>query len=414
MRSVITILISFVLLLSSQTLWSQNSKTELEKENQKLSQEIAYTNKLLKETNKNKEATINQLYLIRKKINKREKLIQNITSQISTIEKQIKVNEGNIQELNKELEQLKDEYAKMVYFAWKNKSTWNKWMFILAAEDFNQAYQRMRYFQQYADFRKKQAELITQNSEKINQENQKLSHQKEDKNKLMSNEREEQNQLLNEKDAQNKVHAELSQQEKELKKEIKEKQRQSRKLQKKIKAIIAEEIRKERERIARLEAENAKKNNNDKVKPIPIDLNLEKTFVANKGKLPWPVSQGFISSRFGKHAHAVVKSVQEDNKGIDIVTNKGQSARAIFDGTVTAVTAISSYNKVVLIKHGNYYSLYSKLDEVSVKQGDKVVAGQKLGSIFTDPITGKTEISLQIWKNTSPLNPEYWIKKQSK
>ncbi|MFA8300031.1 MAG: murein hydrolase activator EnvC [Hyphomicrobiales bacterium] len=406
----IILLVGLTILFLSYPLdytYSQSSKKSLQAQKKKIEAEIRYTNKLLKETNKNKKASLNHLYLLNKKISNRKKLIANINGQISELNTQIEQDKKKVEKLETELILLKQEYKKMIQAAWKNKDLWNKWMFILSANDFNQAYLRLRFFQQYSTFRKNQSKLIKNNTEAHTKELQKLIKSKEEKEELINSETKENNILLSEKNEKNKLVKELSKKEKSLAQQIKRKQQEAKKLQKKIAKIIAEEIRKEAEKAKKA---NAGKANKDQ-KLTQSEYQLGKSFVANKGKLPWPVEKGYISSKFGKQAHETLKRITIDNRGIDIVTSKGSEARAIFDGSVIQVITMPNSYIAVLVKHGNYFTVYSKLEKSYVQTGDKVRKNQKLGRVFYNPVEGKTEMHFELWKEKSPQNPSPWIRK---
>ncbi|MFA8450301.1 MAG: murein hydrolase activator EnvC [Bacteroidales bacterium] len=389
----------------------QKTKEELQKENDKIKKEIAFADKLLKETKKNRKVSLNQLYLISKKIKNRERLISNINRQIQDIDQNIDANKSKIKSLSKEQESLKEEYAQMIYFAWKNKSIWNKWMFILAAEDFNEAYQRMRYYQQYSAFRKKQSELIKKNSNDINNEIEILNKKKTEKQSLIISQNQEKHNLISEKNSQGKVVSEINQKKKELEKELKEKQKQARKIYKKIEKLIAAELKAKEKRAKKLKANNKPVDASTKL--TLKELKLNKEFIANKGKLPWPVAKGFIASSYGIHTHEKEKRVQDEQKGIRFITNKGQDARSVFNGIVTTVYPMFDYDIIVIISHGEYITVYHNLSNVYVKKDDIVKTGQPIGKIFTDPINGKTEMEFLIYKDKQKkyLNPKYWIRK---
>lgn len=390
------------MLLLAFPVLSQDKK-DLQAKKKKLQEEIEYTNKLIQETKKDKKLTLDQLLKLKSKINAREQLIANINQQIELTQQQIEENEDIIASLEKDLENLKEEYSKLIYYAWKNKDAYNRIMFIFAAEDFNQAYKRLKYFQQYSEYRKQQARLIVKTKEEINNKVKEMEQTVKDKRALLGLKQEEKENLSSEKSEQETAVTKLQKQEKELKKELKEKQEAARKLQKAIEKIIKEEIRKAKE-AAR------KAGKSSKGYPLtPEAKKLSASFASNKGKLPWPVEQGVITSRYGEHNHPVLKGVKVNNNGMDISTTKGSAARAIFSGEVSAVVIIPGEGKAVFVRHGEYLSVYSYLSQVFVTKGDMVNTKQDLGMLVTDNSKAKTAIHLEIWKGTTKLNPEYWI-----
>lgn len=388
------------LIFSCITAFGQ-SKKDLQKKKKELQKEISYTNKLLNETRKSKQLSMDELLQLKRKIESRNALVNTIRKEIELLTDEIANQKEVIVSLEKDLENLKKEYAKMIYYAYKNRSGYNRLMFIFSAEDFNQAYLRLKYLQQYGEFRKKQAELILQTKEALAGRIGQLEAKVDQKRFLIDEQKTEQEKLNIERQDQEKAVSKLQQQEDKLRADLRKKKQAARKLDDAIKRIIAEEIRKARE---------AAKKNGNSTKGFPLTpeaLKLSNSFAANKGKLPWPVEQGVITGRFGKHPHPVLKEVIMNNNGIDISTTKNAVARSVFDGEVTSVVIIPGEGKAVFVRHGAYLSVYTYLTEVYVKKGDKVVTKQELGKLVSDG--GKTSLHLEIWKGTTKLNPEYWI-----
>ena len=402
------LLILFIITLLFNPALAQDKKTELKQEKSKIEKEIQYTNNLLSETKKSKETSLNQLIILNNKISYREKLINAINSEINILNNKIDANNSNIKKLTNELKSLKNEYAKMIYFVFKNKSSYDRLMFVFSSEDFNQAYMRLKYFQQYSAYRKTQVELIKKTQDEINVKTKELESQKEKKITLLKTREKEKVLLVKEKNEKNNTIKKLKNKEKELLRTLRAKEKESNKLKKAIDAIIAEEIR--------LAAEKAKETKTKTTSTIisltPEESLLSNTFSENKGNLPWPSEKGIISSTFGEHRHPVLKKVKTKNNGINILTNKGASARAIYNGTVISVKSITNTNTAVIIRHGEYFSVYSNLDNIFVKRGDKVTTKQKIGLIYTSPSDLKTELHFEIWRGKTLLNPAYWIVKK--
>jgi len=397
-----------LMLLFSMGGYAQRTKESLEKEIKSLQKEIETANKLLKETSKSKEVTLNQVSLMDKKIKDRQKLINACNEQIKVLDKSINKGENNIKSLNGELKKLSGEYAKMVRFAYKNKSHYDKLEFLFASKGFNQAFQRMRYIQQFADARKTKMNQIANTRQKVSKEVEELRKNKEQQAALLAEQKAQQDALIKEKaelDAQVK---QLKKKEGSIQKNIKDKQAQAKKFQKQIDDIIAEEIRKANERAAK-DAKKGKNPKPDKMALTPSEKLLSTSFSANKGNLPWPVERGVVSSSFGKHASAISDKVTLTNNGIDIVTTENAQARCVFDGVVVSVVKPSASNIGIIIRHGDYFTVYSQLDAVYVNRGDKVKTKQDIGKVHTDRSEGKTELHFELRKGTETLNPSQWL-----
>lgn len=418
---------------------SKQSKKELENKKSKLKNEINTINELLHETKTSKKLSMNQVAMLNTKLKVREELIATINSEIRLINNQINSNQKEVNDLKANLEKLKGEYARMIYYGYRNKDSYNKLMFIFASGDFNQAFQRLKYIQQYNEYRKKQAEAITSTQKEITTKINDLQNKKEEKKQLLTGEEQEKLNLAKEKTEQENVLVQLQGKEKQLKEELEQKKKDSEALTAAIKKLIQEEIRKqqeaEKDRIAaaKKRKEEKEKNkvknknnstiakNNEKDKPNstenkPLELELTKEaeelsadFASNKGKLPWPVVKGVITDGFGPHEDPNIKGFIVDNRGVDISTNKGATCRALFNGEVTGIASVPGSGKVVIVRHGEYLSVYANLDDVNVKTGDKITSKQIIGSIAYSENDEKTVLNLQIWKGQKTLNPEDWL-----
>lgn len=395
------LLIALFFLLVLPPAYAQN-KEKLKAEKEKIEQEIQYTNKLLSRTKKDKKSSLNQLLILNNKINRREELIATINTEISVLESRIQQNTGEIRRLRKELKNLKEEYAKMIHYAFRNRNIYSRLVYIFSAEDLNQAYRRLKYFQQYSSYRKTQAELIRQNQVGLEKRITELEQQKNEKTKLLSSKESEIEQLKAEKNEKNSTLQDLNKKEKELLAKLREKEEEANKLQNAIEAIIAEEMRAAAER-ARAESKESK------MAMTSDEMALSSNFESNRGRLPWPSERGIISGTFGEHPHPVLKRVKIKNNGVNILTDEGGLARAVFEGTVISVRHITNTNIAVIIKHGEYFSVYSNLIRVFVKRGDQVGTKQEIGVIYTDSGDNKTELHFEIWKGKSLLNPSYWL-----
>ncbi len=408
-----TLLILLLALLCSASGFAQRSKASLEKQIKSLQKEIASANQLLKETSKNKEVTLNQVSLTEKKIKNRQKLINACNEQIKVLEQDINRGEANIASLNGTLKTLRQEYSKMVVFAYKNRSHYDKLEFLFASEDFNQALQRSRYIRQFTEARKTKMDQIASTQKKVHAELEALRKNKEEQATLLAEQKNQQEQLIKEKEELNAQVKQLKKKEGNIQQNIKDKQAQAKKFQKEIDKIIAEEIRKANEKAAK-EAKSTKTSKNtkpDKMALTPSEKALSSSFSANKGRLPWPVERGVISSSYGKHASSVSNKVTVTNNGIDIATAADAKARCVFEGVVVSVVKPSASNIGVIIRHGDYFTVYSQLDEVYVSRGDKVKTKQQIGKVHTDKSEGKTEIHFELRHGTECQNPAAWLAK---
>lgn len=385
--------IVFILLISIQSI-AQN-KQKLNSQIGQLEKEIAYTNTLIKETQKNKDVSIIQIKLLDQQIKKQERLLKKLRQEIQRVDQEISKKQLMVHQKEEELHLLKDEYAKMIVFARKNLNQYDRLMFIFASQNFNQAFKRLKYFEQYSQYRKNQVRIIQHKQDSLQSSITKLMKLKEEKTILRQKEENEISQINRKKIKQERGLRELRGKEKQLKKDLKKKNQEKEKLKKQIEKILAEEARKAKE-----------------FSLTPDQIELSNNFDENKGKLPWPVQKGVVYSSFGEHAHPVLKGIKTRNDGIDIVTNEGSNARVIFDGEVRSIISVpGSSNFAVLVKHGHFFSLYSNLEKVFVKPGDKVQIKQDLGKISKDDEDNTTKLQFQIWKSTSKLNPVHWLSK---
>src|SRR5690554_2291253 len=385
---------------------SGQSKVELQNRKRKLQKEISYTNKLLQETGKTKESSLNQLRQLSKKISSREQLIQTMEEEIAIISDSIKRQEQELDSLEKSLKRLKDEYAEMIRTANKNRSSYDRMMFIFSSENFNQAFKRLKYFQQYAQYRRGQAESIEETQHFIDAQLQLLQAVRKSKEGLLKAKLNERNTLSSEKIQKEKVVHELKGKEGQLKKELQQKQAAAQQIEAAIQRIITEEIRK-----AKAEAKKAGKT--EKGFPMtPEAQELSNSFVANKGKLPWPVTEGVITEQFGEHPHPTLRNVKVQNNGINIATKKNNMGRSVFEGEVRKIFIIPGEGKAVLIRHGEYFTLHSFFKDVFVRTNEKVTTKQELGILIDASDGTNSEMHFEIWKGINKINPESWILKE--
>lgn len=414
LRQVISVFILlFILLVYFPFLsYSQESKENLQNTKSKLEEEIRYTTRLLEQTHQTKQNSLNKVILLNKQIEKRQSLINTISGEADQIQVQLDLQHKQISSLSEELKKMKAEYARMIYYAYKNLNAYNRLLFIFSAEDFNQAYRRLLYYQQYSAYRRTQAELIRDAQMKIDRKQRELEETRQQKLTLARSEEIEKGQLTEEMQEKDKAVQQLSLKEKELEASLREKQKAAEKLEEEINKIIAAEIKAASEKAKRTYIKDSKTNMKSVSSEILLTSDeqvLSSSFASNKGKLPWPSEHGVITGTFGEHPHPVLKYVKVKNNGIDISTEKGAAVRAVFNGTVSRVMSFPNLNKVVIIRHGEYLTVYSNLDEVSVKDGQPVTTKQMIGKVHTNPDDSRTDLHFEIWLGKTTQDPQEWL-----
>lgn len=407
-----------VFLLCANWSYGQTRK-ELEKQRRKTEEEIAITKKILKETKAKKQESIRAITTIARLIEKREELIQTINQEIVYVNNDVDKKKNDIESLNIQINEEKKNYANALVQAYKNKKVYNHSLYFFAAQSFNQLVQRMKFNSYLNAAQEKFLFRIHQKREQLELALDELLGLKTAKEALAKNKQNEVKELEQDKSAKNKVVVALTGKEAELKRNLEKQKKAKENLNAQINAIIAREIAAERKK-AQEQQKTQTNTNNPKSDPkktstqtpsvTPEVKSLSDNFAANKGKLPWPVEKGFISERFGTHAHEKLDQITVQNNGIDIQASAGAKARCIHKGTVTAVISIPGMGKAVIINHGEYYTVYSKLKDVTVGQGQSVAFKQTIGSIGEDD-DGATEIHLEIWYNQDKQNPETWLAK---
>ena len=409
-------LIVLVLLFFAYPVLGQNKK-DLEKKKEQLRKDIESTNKLLSQTKKNKSASYSHLITLNKKISYRSELIKTIHDEITGLDYSISSINGHIDSLESRMAELQKQYGRMLYFAYKNQSSYSRLSFLFSARDFNQAYKRMKYLQRLSAYRVLQHRLILQIEDSLALNKSTIQGVRKDKSHLLTSKEKEKKKLDLEKKEQVSAIKNLTSREKKLRADLTEKQKQEDKLSRSIEEIIKREIELAKKVARKKSASSLTASVSKKTDVVtatsflavtPEALQLSRDFSSNKGKLPWPVEQGYISSTFGRHIHPIWKDVVINNNGVDIDSKKGAKARAIFDGKVIRVIMVVD-KYAVLIQHGEYFTLYSNLKDVYVKAGDKVATKETLGLVQTDENAGKTEVHLEIWKGSNKMDPKNWI-----
>ena len=421
---IILLLLCFPLLLTAQT-----KQKELEQRKKALLEQIKEMSALRQQQSQQHKTTVQQIEVANEKILARTRLIQINQQQANLLSKEIADNEEQMRTLKNELEYHKGEYAKIIKQSYKSKSAQNRLLFLLSSESFSQAYKRLAYMKQYVNYRKEQVTLIQTKTNKIKSLHDTPLAQRNTKNQVLEEQRQEQATLQTEKKELETLAANIRTVERSYEAQIREKQKQAnaidREIQRLIRLAIIEANKREKERLAALNRGkgNAQSQGGMTTSTPPSASDAEVTFVltpesrrvadsfeANKGNLIWPVVKGYKSQGFGVYYDPVYPELQHYNNGVTIATEKGAEARCVFEGEVSAIQSIPGSNKVVQVRHGNYITIYYNLTDVYVKKGDKVKAKEALGKIFTDN-NGKTEMKFFLYKNTTRLNPEFWIHK---
>ena len=374
--------------------FAADSVKDLQKKQRQLQAEIEQTNKMLKQTKKDESATMNKLQLLNQNIKTQKKLIHTLDSEITALNREMKRLSNTRDSLQVILERYKADYAQMVRQSHYARMQQSPLLFLLASDSFQQLARRTRYLQEFAHFRQEQVRRIENTQAEIDTQNELLENNKADKQAALSTRKREQANLQRDERKQKNMLNQLKSKEKDLNKQIKQKQKKVDELNRKIDEMV------------RKQTEKASKTTLTKEQQL-----IAGGFEANKGRLPWPVEKGMISGHFGKQQHPVYSQVTMDNKGIYIQTTAGTKARAVYKGEVTSCFMVGG-TYAVIVQHGNYRTVYSNLSKLSVKQGDKVDTKQAIGTIFTDPEQDqKTELYFQIYKDKNIQNPELWIAK---
>jgi len=374
---------------------------ELEAQRIRLKNEIKQINQLLFTNTKTRKNALDEAEDLQVKLSVRVELIKVTNEQVNILTRRINLNQRNIGNQRKELELLKEDYAMMIQKSYASKSLKNRLMFLFSSESFLQAYKRIQYLKQYASYRRKQGLAISKKTQLLQQLNQTLIDEKEKKIALIKENRAVQEQLAEEQKQQESLIKSLKRKERTLAAQILKKQQKRKEIDREINRLI-------REAIAASNKAAGKKGS--KIFELTPEAKLiAANFSANKGRLPWPLEKGIVIQKFGRQPHPVVKTTTIQSNGVTLATAPSTQVRAIFEGEVMSVVLIKGSNPSVLIRHGNFISVYKNLGKLYVKKGDKVNAKQAIGEVFTNEQTGKTELQFSIFNNVKALNPKGWI-----
>jgi septal ring factor EnvC (AmiA/AmiB activator) len=400
MRYLLCIPLLLLLALSAPA----QSRKELEKKREALDKQIRTTTALIDQARKEQRVTQEQLQLLESQIQAREQLIRTMHSELRKVDQQIMEDEEMVSSLNEDLASLKEEYARMLQFAYRNRSTYDRMSYLFAASSFQQAWKRSRYLDQIAQQRTRQAALIAETREQLEQHVVDLRAQREEKNRLVEQQQAERQKLSSDRNGQQSALSSLKKEEGRLRETQKKQERQRKDLDAAIRKAIEDALKPKA-------GTTAAKTGKLDISLTPEAKELNADFEKNKGKLPWPVEKGVITSKFGKQNHPVLPGIIIENNGVDITTEKGASVRAVFRGEVSSVIVIPGAGKAVILSHGAYRSVYSNLRDVSVTKGQKVETKQAVGTVITDEDGSKAH--LEIWKITADglvkVDPGPWL-----
>lgn len=404
--------LTFLLILSTSFLFAQSeAQKKLEKRKEQLLEEIRVNERILQENKKKEKSVVNVIQQQNAKIELREKLIQTNEKQAKLLNDDIYTNQLKINKLKRELEVLKEDYANMIVKSYKSRSERSRAMFLLSSKDFTQAYKRVQYMKQYAGYRKSQGDEINLKTTELEVYNVKLAALKSEKEKIIKEQEKEKLVLVQEKQEQEKLVKSIKKDQKKIIADIKKKQQEAKEIDKKIQKAIRDAIAAENKKTAKKGGTKTASTGSSSSKIVlTAEGKIESdNFKSNKGKLPWPVEKGFVSLKFGNQPHPVQPTLTIHSNGVEITTESGSSARAVFAGEVMLIQVLSPINKAVYIRHGDFITVYQNLSTVSVNKGDKVGIKQIIGRIRTNESTGKTAIKFSVLQNDSFLNPQSWL-----
>lgn len=442
------LLLCGMLLLSIFSSSAQDKKATLQAKKQKLLDEISLTQKALNKTKQSKDATLADLQALSRQIELRQKLIKEVEGEINNYTEKINSNIDSLKQKEEQLNRLKKEYADAVVRTYKTQRFADKLLFIVNSNSFSEALRRVNYLRKYATFRQQQATQIVEKKSDISSQIAKIDAKKKTKEQLLQDQVSEKTQLNKTVVQKNTVVKSLKQKEQQLQSNITKKQAEAQKLDAQIEAIIKKEIemarlaeeKRRKEEAAKLAAEEAAKKKaaeeairkakeagkepskediatvNKKVEtPTSLEVTpeyklLSSNFLGNKGKLPWPVEKGFISKGFGTYTVSGT-TIKMENNGIDIRSDANSSVRSVFEGKVVGILSNPAFKNAVIISHGEYFTVYSKLESVNISKGQKVSTKQVIGTAFTDE-ESITEVHMEVWKGAVKLNPADWISRK--
>lgn len=382
-------LLTLILFLLGTTVSAQNEREKLESQKSKIQAKIKETERILSQTSNKKQSSLGRLKALNNQIQSRTSLVNAIRNEVSLLDDDIDENQSIIESMENDLNDLRTEYAEMVYTTYKTSQGYDELTFLFASSSFNELFMRMKYIKQYSQARKKQGTQIQIVQGNLKDQITEIEDQKTSKQSLLDEELTENKKLENLQGEQKALVSRLTRQESKIKQDLQQQRKSEKELTNRIEAVI------EAERRAAVLAS--------------VDMSsLNEAFEKERGKLPWPVSKGFVSSKFGTHRHPTLRRVTQNNPGIDIQTSVDAEVRAIFPGKVLGIVSIEGMGTSIIIQHGNYFSVYSRLKSVNVTKGDEVGSAQVLGRVLTDS-QNVSELKFRIHDQKGSINPELWL-----
>jgi septal ring factor EnvC (AmiA/AmiB activator) len=382
--------LTLAFLCCSIVLFAQKDRSDLESQRKQLESQIKSTTEILQKTQKSKTKTVNQLKALNAQIRQRQEMLEAINKELREVDRETVVQEKNKSETEKAMDQLESRLSFALRSAYIRSQLQPDWVYLISAQSIGQAIARWVYMKQYKSYVLRQLEWLSQKKQKHASLIRQLEENRKTKTVLFQIEEENKQEIVAEQKSQQAIVNDLSKQEKKLKSQLATSQEKKKKLDDEISRLIREE---------------GKKMTSSGLSAAPETKALNDQFSANKGKLPWPVSKGLITDRFGEHPHPVLKGIKVQNNGIDIQAEERATVKSLFNGTVASVTKIPGYDYMVMVRHGLYFTVYSRLVSVTVKKGDTVTTGQSLGSLGSE----EPELHLEIWQDKTKLNPELWL-----
>ena len=379
---------------------AQKNKVQLEKEKYSIQKQIEETQLILAQTSNKKKASIGQLNAIKKQIEGHTKLAKTYSYEVKLLNSQIEEDMIVVNALQQDLDNLKKEYASMVYSMYKSSNGFSRLSFIFASSNITQFYMRFKYLEQYTLARKNQVQLISDIKSEIEDEKYTLEIARNEKKVLLKEQLKEKEKLNKLKSEQDKVFAKLRNEETKLTKSLSKRKDEVNTLERLISKLLKEEI-------------TSTASSTEKIAELKVDLkNITSSFEKSKTNLAWPVSSGFISEKFGTHPHPILKRIKMPNDGVNIQTKQNEQVKAVFNGVVKKIAIVpGAFKYVVIMQHGAYFTVYAKLKKVNVKMGQQIARNDVIGEVNTD-VDGTSEVQFQVWKNTQKLDPELWLAKR--
>jgi len=406
------------LLLGSATSGLAQTRQELEERRKRLQREISMTTSMLEKTSREKAATLDRYTTLQKQIERRERLIQTLSAEIAAAEAAIVRNTAVVESLTSDIVALRADYARALRQAYRRKMLTNPLLYLLSADNLNQAFRRWLFLRKYDQYRKAQAEAIAQTQQALQYRIAILEKTRRQQSELLASLQQQRQTLGTELEEKQQLLKAIKANEERLRADLKRQQQNHEALNAAIERIILEEVRKQAAKKEEVETAS--------VVAVPSGSSaavlegeivskedaVTTSFRQNRGRLPWPVQSGFVTRRFGRQKHPTLPQVELDNKGIDIRTSENAAVKVVYDGVISGVQYVPGHENTVIIQHGDFYTVYSNLVEVSVAKGGRVRTGQTIGRVGTNPLSNASDLHFEVWHKNQRLNPSLWLKPQ--